>query len=215
MGASFLWRKASTWGQILLVSVPEKVWSTPLHLEGKSSLLKGQFTQTNLTVCQVISAEPGGTGSTPGPALSGFHRTSASVWPCLESRRLSGPEAPRWRHPVPAEDAASLAPVFEGFSSCEWLWADRRRRTHRDLRRVEIHVVNSAAGKVSPARRQPLFDGLEGDVQVDDRVCAVGVLQGLRLGHRPRETWWTDAQMWQNQIICQLRELQGRFHTQN
>ncbi|TNN70737.1 hypothetical protein EYF80_019020 [Liparis tanakae] len=32
-GESFLWRKASTCGQILLVSVPEKICSMPLLLE--------------------------------------------------------------------------------------------------------------------------------------------------------------------------------------
>lgn len=44
MGASFLLRNTSTWGQILLVSVPENVWRTPLHLEGENTatpLVKG------------------------------------------------------------------------------------------------------------------------------------------------------------------------------
>lgn len=69
----------------------------------------------------------------------------------------------------------------------------RRRRTHRDSRWVKIYVVNPAAGKVSPAGRQPLFDGLEGDIEVNDRVCAVGVLQSFCLRHRPRETWWANV----------------------
>lgn len=60
--------------------------------------------------------------------------------------------------------------------------------THRDFRRVKICVVNSAAGKVSPAGRQPLFDGLERNVEVQDRVHAEGVLQSFSLRYRPGET---------------------------
>lgn len=37
----------------------------------------------------------------------------------------------------------------------------RSGHIYRDFRRIEIYVVDSAAGKVSPARGQPLFDGLE------------------------------------------------------
>lgn len=39
-----------------------------------------------------------------------------------------------------------------------------------------------------PARRQPLFDGLEGNIEVNDRVHAAGVVQSLRLGDRTGET---------------------------
>lgn len=48
------------------------------------------------------------TGRTPRPAPSEFRRISASVWLCLESHRPSGPEPPRWRHPIPAENAHSF-----------------------------------------------------------------------------------------------------------
>lgn len=42
------------------------------------------------------------TGRIPRPALSEFHRISASVWPSLESHRPSGAEAPLWYRPIPA-----------------------------------------------------------------------------------------------------------------
>lgn len=67
-----------------------------------------------------------------------------------------------------------------------------RFSTHRHFRRVKTYVVNSAAGKVSPAGRQPLFDGLERNVEVQDRVHAVGILQSFSLRYRPRETWGTE-----------------------
>lgn len=50
-------------------------------------------------------AFPDGTGRTPRPAPSEFRRISASVWRCLENHHPSGPEAPRWRRPSPAENA--------------------------------------------------------------------------------------------------------------
>lgn len=69
----------------------------------------------------------------------------------------------------------------------------KRGCTHRDFRRVEIYVVNSAAGKVSPARGQPLFDGMERYVEVDDRVHTVGFIQSVRLGYSTRKAWKTDG----------------------
>lgn len=61
--------------------------------------------------------------------------------------------------------------------------------TYRDFRRVEIYVVDSAAGKVSPAWGEPLFDGLERYIEVDDCVHTVGVVQSFWLGYGTRETW--------------------------
>lgn len=66
--------------------------------------------------------------------------------------------------------------------------------TYGDFGRVEIYVVHSAAGKVSPARGQPLFDGLERHIEVNDGVHAVAVIQSLCLGHCTRETWWEAGQ---------------------
>ena len=73
----------------------------------------------------------------------------------------------------------------------------KRGCTHRDFRRVEIYVVNSAAGKMSPARGQPLFDGLERYIEVDDCVHTVGFIQSVRLGYSTRKAWkrdrWTEG----------------------
>lgn len=122
MGASFLWRNASTWGQILLVSVPENVWSTPLHLEEETEhrhWFKGWFIQKKpYDLTDYINRRcilPDRTGRTPRPAPSEFHRISASVWLCLESHHPSAPEAPRWHHPSPAENARFSRLYFRGF----------------------------------------------------------------------------------------------------
>lgn len=72
--------------------------------------------------------------------------------------------------------------------------------THRHFRRVKIYVVNSATGKVSPAGRQPPFDGLERNIEVNDRVHAVGVLQSFCLRYRPRETWRTNVGATQSSV---------------
>lgn len=73
---------------------------------------------------------------------------------------------------------------------------DKRGCIYSHFRRVEIYIVDSAAGKVSPARGEPLFDGLEGYVKVDDCVHTVGVIQNLGLGDCTREAWegdgWTE-----------------------
>lgn len=73
----------------------------------------------------------------------------------------------------------------------------KRGCTHRDFRRVEIYVVNSATGKVSPAWGQPLFDGLERYIEVDDCVHTVGFIQSVRLGYSTRKAWkrdrWTEG----------------------
>ena len=74
-----------------------------------------------------------------------------------------------------------------------WFLSAEGRGTHGDFGRVEVCVVHSAAGKVSPARSEPLFNGLKRYVEVNDCVHAVGVLQRLGLGHRTRETWRTDG----------------------
>ena len=66
---------------------------------------------------------------------------------------------------------------------------DKRGCIYSDFGRVEICIVDSAAGKVSPARGEPLFDGLERDVEVDDCVHTVGVVQSLGLGDCTREAW--------------------------
>lgn len=60
---------------------------------------------------------------------------------------------------------------------------------YRDFRRVEINVVDSATWKVSPSRGQPLFDGLERNIEVNDCIHGVDVIQGLGLGYCSRETW--------------------------
>lgn len=65
----------------------------------------------------------------------------------------------------------------------------RTTRSYRDFGWVEVDVVDPAAGEVGPAGRESLLDGLEGHVEVDDRVHGVGVVQGLGLRHRPGETW--------------------------
>lgn len=73
---------------------------------------------------------------------------------------------------------------------------------YRDLWRIEICVVNSAAGKVSPARRQPLFDGLERYIKIDDLVHAVVVIQGLGLGHSARKTYKQVTQTVYGPFMC-------------
>lgn len=80
--------------------------------------------------------------------------------------------------------------------------------THRHFRRVKIDVVNSAAGKVSPAGRQPPFDGLERNIEVNDRVHAVGVLQSFCLRYRPRETWRTNVGATQRNVLKPVMEVQ-------
>lgn len=70
---------------------------------------------------------------------------------------------------------------------------DKRRCIYRDFRWVEVYVVDSAAGKMSPARGQPLFDGLERYIEVDDCINTVGAIQGLSLGNCPRETYKCDT----------------------
>lgn len=59
---------------------------------------------------------------------------------------------------------------------------------YRNFRWVEIYVVDSAAGKVSPARRQSLLDDFKGYIQVDGCIHAIGIIQRLCLRYCTRET---------------------------
>lgn len=53
--------------------------------------------------------------------------------------------------------------------------------SYRNFWWVEVYVINSSAGKVCPARGQPLFYGLERYIKVDDCVHAVSFIQTICL----------------------------------
>lgn len=56
-------------------------------------------------------------------------------------------------------------------------------------RRVEAHVVDSAAGRMNPAVAQSVLQSLVGDVEADDQVELIQVVQGLGLRQSAGKTW--------------------------
>lgn len=89
------------------------------------------------------------------------------------------------------------------------------RGSHLCVGRVEVHVVDPAAGRVHPAGAQAILQRLEGDVQADHQVQLTDPIQSLGLAQRARETWpgsstamgmrgWQAAGMEPNSSIRQL-----------
>lgn len=59
---------------------------------------------------------------------------------------------------------------------------------YKDFGWVEIYVVDSAAGKVSPARRQSLLDDFKGYIEIDGSIHTIGIIQRLCLRNCTRKT---------------------------